>query len=721
MKKRVLRFESLEDRQLLAVTAGLEAAAALPAPTEAAPPGYQVGDVYIASTIDVDGDGFIGPAELSYMSYAWFSTKDTENWNPASDIDGDGFVGPGDHAHLSSYWFQTNEALPENTKSYAIYPSDLQNWLLVGNQISKISARGGTLSIDARSGALEAVCDYDGFSENLRVTADFKATAASFKGGLELAVSDTGHRYYAEIQSDRVYLYYVGNNEQMTLLDGALYSFSVNQTYTIWGQVSGGKVSFGVGNNTLLTYNDTRLSGGWVGFYASSGAVSFSNISVEANPAAVPAPTNRVGDVIVHASIVQNGQPVANPVTTYEIYPSDTQYWYLFGDKISKVTAKNGTLTIDGRSGALEAVCDYEGFPEDLLVTAAFRSTDLTGGMNAGIELAVQDSGARYYAEFQTGGAYLYYVSEGESMTLLASAAYTFNYNQSYSVWAQLSDGRLACGVGSTVLASVSDSRLSGGKVGFYASSGQNTFRTIGVYTGDDLYDTGPTPEEENAALRAEVVAYMRSMATVKWTAAADITYYNPDYGVMFKAGQTYYGVPYSQKMRSGSYEKFTSYLNASGVYTGPTESTTYVGSDCSSAVSMAWRVFDPSLSLLGTYYMFPGRGKIVAVGNYSLTSGSHTAQVTSDNGQDVMYAAYACLKPGDAVLWYKQTGGHVRLVSSVDVANQCIYVIEQSGAAGAGQPISGNSTWRVDRKYTFASLFSNGYIPISHQGLQIT
>ena len=32
MKKRVLRFESLEDRQLLAVTAGLEAAAALPAP-----------------------------------------------------------------------------------------------------------------------------------------------------------------------------------------------------------------------------------------------------------------------------------------------------------------------------------------------------------------------------------------------------------------------------------------------------------------------------------------------------------------------------------------------------------------------------------------------------------------------------------------------------------------------------------------------------------------
>ncbi|MBR2692659.1 MAG: hypothetical protein IKE69_08455, partial [Thermoguttaceae bacterium] len=92
MKKRVLRIESLEERQLLAVTAGLDAAA-LPAPTEAAPAGYRVGDVYVASTVDVDGDGFIGPAELSYMSYAWFGTDGSENWNPASDLDGDGFVG----------------------------------------------------------------------------------------------------------------------------------------------------------------------------------------------------------------------------------------------------------------------------------------------------------------------------------------------------------------------------------------------------------------------------------------------------------------------------------------------------------------------------------------------------------------------------------------------------------------------------------------------------
>ena len=47
MKKRALRFESLEERQLLAVTAGL-ASPPLPAPLAAAPAGYSIGDVYIA-------------------------------------------------------------------------------------------------------------------------------------------------------------------------------------------------------------------------------------------------------------------------------------------------------------------------------------------------------------------------------------------------------------------------------------------------------------------------------------------------------------------------------------------------------------------------------------------------------------------------------------------------------------------------------------------------
>ena len=243
MKKRVLRFEPLEDRRLLAVAAGLEIP--LPEPTAAVPAGAAVGDVYIASTLDADGDGFIGPAELSYMSHAWFASGGGERWNPASDLDGDGFVGPGDYALLSSYWFKTNDELPESTRSYRIYPSDTGNWILFGDQISKVTANNGTLTVDAQSGALEALCDYGAFRDDILVTADFKGTG-SFRAGIELAVQDSGARYYAEFRNDGVSLYYVGEGESFTLLHSVSRTFVAGRTYTVWMHVTGGQLACGV-------------------------------------------------------------------------------------------------------------------------------------------------------------------------------------------------------------------------------------------------------------------------------------------------------------------------------------------------------------------------------------------------------------------------------------------------------------------------------------------
>ena len=508
MKKRALRFETLEERQLLAVTAGLNAAG-LPEPTEAAPAGQRVGDVCISSPIDVDGDGFIGPSELSYMSFAWFSADGTENWNPASDIDGDGFVGPGDYALLSSYWFRTNEALPESAKSYEIYPSNTENWLLFGDRVSKITPRNGTLTLDARTGELEAVCDYEGFADSLRVTADFKTTdtASEFKAGLELAVQESGSRYYAEMQPDRVCLYHIGNNGQMTLLDGAFCSFALNETYTVWGQVSDGTVSFGIGEETLISAADSRLSGGMVGFSASAGVNLFSSIKVENNPDPAGAPTSRIGDVYVYAQFVENGVPLDEPIVSYEIYPSNIENWLLFGEKISKVTARSGSLTVDARTGALEAVCDYGAFPDDLLVIADYRSTDPTVSSAAGIELAVQESGARYYAEFTTGAVSLYYISEGGQMTLLANKANTLAYNRTYTVWAQVVGGQVACGVGDLVIGA-KDTRLSGGMVGFYASEGANVFQNIGVT---------PDPDKANIPSDVPVPTPVENAEQVVW------------------------------------------------------------------------------------------------------------------------------------------------------------------------------------------------------------
>ena len=303
MKQRPLRFESLEERRLLAVTAGLDASAPLPAPTAAAPAGYAVGDVYIASTVDTDGDGFIGPSELSYMSYAWFAADGSENWNPASDLDGDGFIGPGDYALLSSYWFKTNDQLPDETKSYAVYPSDISNWYLFGDKLSNMSVKDGTLTIDASDGPLEMTCDYEKFAENLRVTADFTPGGENFRAGIELAVQRNGHRYYAEFRNEKVVLYTVGNSESMTQLHSAKYQFAASETYTVWVQNADGQLACGVGDEVLIALDEDSLSGGMVGFYASAGVGNFSNISVEFDPDRVdntPPPQPRIIRIVTY-------------------------------------------------------------------------------------------------------------------------------------------------------------------------------------------------------------------------------------------------------------------------------------------------------------------------------------------------------------------------------------------------------------------------------------
>ncbi|MBQ3388387.1 MAG: dienelactone hydrolase family protein [Thermoguttaceae bacterium] len=298
MKKRVLKFESLEDRHLLAVWAGGETAAAefaaeiadvpvaIPDPTEAAPKGYASGDVYITSIYDADGDGFIGPAELSYLSYAWFTQRGKSGYRASCDWDGDGFIGPGDYAVLSSCWFKNNDALPEISKSYEIYPSNISNWGLFGDNVSGVTARNGKLTINGDRGEVEAVCDYGDFADDLCVVADFCGTG-DFRAGMEAAVQDSGARYYAEIDSEKVTLYYVDERGEMTRLRSAYAEFSAGVTYTVWMQSAEGQVAFGIGNDTLIALDDDTLSGGYVGFSGASGTAVFSDISVMADPGRV--------------------------------------------------------------------------------------------------------------------------------------------------------------------------------------------------------------------------------------------------------------------------------------------------------------------------------------------------------------------------------------------------------------------------------------------------
>ncbi|MBO7725673.1 MAG: hypothetical protein J6S40_04330, partial [Thermoguttaceae bacterium] len=92
MKGRSLRLESLEQRDLLAVSPlGVE-----PQPNTA-----------VVSAADLDGDGMVGPGDYSLLSSHWLVSADEENWNPSYDIDADGVIGPGDLTYIRANWMKS--------------------------------------------------------------------------------------------------------------------------------------------------------------------------------------------------------------------------------------------------------------------------------------------------------------------------------------------------------------------------------------------------------------------------------------------------------------------------------------------------------------------------------------------------------------------------------------------------------------------------------------
>ncbi len=222
--------------------------------------------------------------------------------------------------------------------------------------------------------------------------------------------------------------------------------------------------------------------------------------------------------------------------------------------------------------------------------------------------------------------------------------------------------------------------------------------------------DEGKTLSKE----REKVVKYMRAMGTVPWKPAEDLIYWVPSVGVIFHQLESYEGIPYTQRHRETNLEVFKSFLEKDGRYTGPAD---YVGNDCSSAVSSAWRQVDPNMPFLSTIHMFPGMDRILAVGDYEVTSMESTEKIIEDNGAERIKKAFDQLKPGDVILWRQDGNGHVRLVSDIDVEKQTVTIIEQTGLS-KGKFKGKKGTWRVDYPFTYDELIENGYIPITCSAL---
>ncbi len=241
----------------------------------------------------------------------------------------------------------------------------------------------------------------------------------------------------------------------------------------------------------------------------------------------------------------------------------------------------------------------------------------------------------------------------------------------------------------------------------------------IGAFGAAPLFadDSSQTPKE--AELRAKVVDYMRAAANVEWTPRQDIPYWNPSTGFVFKKGEKYFGLPYTQFSRNNNLTSFESNIETvDGVryYVGPSDFNNYCGSDCSASLSNAWKQADPNFPSLLTRRMIPDRPKeIVPVGDYPLNYYDSTPQIVAESGFETMKAAYSKLKPADAVIMHVDYDGHAMLVLKNDPENERLFVADQTGLRnGRPKGKDGRSTFRVDCEYSYKGLFDDAYIPVA-------
>ena len=157
------------------------------------------------------------------------------------------------------------------------------------------------------------------------------------------------------------------------------------------------------------------------------------------------------------------------------------------------------------------------------------------------------------------------------------------------------------------------------------------------------------------------------------------------------------------------------------------------IGNDCSTAVMQAWgQIGANSFTVTNTRYMSADQGYL-PVGNYKVAANELSA--TKDdcirNGYKAMYASYAKLQKGDAVVQRNNGAGHTMLVTSVHLVpmdgsfdpNQSYITVTHQTRGKYSKEAKYYSEelgedvyywYGINDKYTFAKLFSAGYLPIT-------
>ncbi|MBR5739449.1 MAG: hypothetical protein IKY02_05615 [Lachnospiraceae bacterium] len=258
------------------------------------------------------------------------------------------------------------------------------------------------------------------------------------------------------------------------------------------------------------------------------------------------------------------------------------------------------------------------------------------------------------------------------------------------------------------------------------------------------------------AERREKVLAYMRKTVSVLWKSAEKITYgptatktpdkLGPSDTLTIRAGEICRGIPYTYG--DGTVETLQYYLSEpdeKGVATlsgvdwrhfnhKVDEYRPILGADCSATAVHALSQVSQSFVYSATKGMTEENG-YMPVGIYESAPGKifdNTYQVCNSNGMDRMLEAYALLLPGDGVVHYSGTYGHVMIISDVHVerkadgkinySNSYVLTIHQTSSyfkkmtkefderVGEYVRLFGG----LDTKFKFLELFQSGYLPFT-------
>ncbi|MBQ3865535.1 MAG: hypothetical protein II776_01440 [Clostridia bacterium] len=203
-----------------------------------------------------------------------------------------------------------------------------------------------------------------------------------------------------------------------------------------------------------------------------------------------------------------------------------------------------------------------------------------------------------------------------------------------------------------------------------------------------------------------------------------------------FQKGVVYGGVPYAHTSSSiyammDIYDEETGALLTEPFVKGQSF-TSYYGNDCADSIFWAWARVSSSIRYVLTTGMDPHAG-CLKLGPYQYNEaegyfGVTTKGICQANGEQTMYRSYAMCQAADGIVMNNQskgTGGHARMVSAqavvvtapdgtIDGDQSYLVCIEQRSSftptdfGGHYVQVQGG----IDRKFSFASLFLEGYIP---------